>query len=242
MAKDYVNSYLTDMGRELSPPTEDEGKLRARILQHHLREVLPRIARGPAADLGCGRGEAMLALRSLGFEPVVGCEIGAEQLRAGRALGMEMSEEDAVSFVQRLAPQALVTAFDVIEHLEPAYAGALFAAVRNNLRAGGWLVVQCPNAASPFFGSVQYADPTHRTVFGPGILSTELRKAGFADIQVFESSPVPHGFVSAARALLWMGVRGALRAVEAIETGGLGGGPYTRVLLVAARKPVTSSS
>ncbi|MDP9149564.1 MAG: class I SAM-dependent methyltransferase [Myxococcota bacterium] len=240
MAKDYVNTYLSDMGRELTAPTEDDGRLRARVLRHHLRQVLPRIARGPAADLGCGRGEAMLALRSLDFRPVVGCEIGAEQLRAGRGLGMEMSNEDAVSFVRRLPPQALVTAFDVIEHLEPAYAATLFGAVRENLRPGAWFVLQCPNAASPFFGSVQYADPTHRTVFGPGILSTELRKAGFGEVRVFESSPVPHGPVSFARALLWSGLRGALRAVEAVETGNLGGGPYTRVLLAAARKPMVS--
>jgi SAM-dependent methyltransferase len=233
--REYV-TYQTDMGRPVGAPTAEDGRARARVLRHHLRSVLPLMERGPAADIACGRGEAMLALRVLGFAPVIGCEIGAQQLRACREAGLQVVDEDAVTFAKRLPPQALVTALDIIEHLEEAEGEALLSAIQNGLRPGGWLVVQCPNPASPFFGSVQYGDPTHRAVIGPGSLLAKLRRAGFARVVILESEPVPHGPKSVVRALLWKGIRSGMRLYDAIETGSMNGGPYTRVLLAAAEK------
>jgi hypothetical protein len=235
VANPYVG-YLTDMGRPVTPPTAEDGQVRARVLSHHLRHVLPDIKRGPAIDLACGRGEAMLALQSLGFDPVGGCEIGVEQLAASRLAGLRVSDEDAIAFAMRQPPQALITAFDLLEHLEEPDGLALLDAVYRSLSPGGWFVLQCPNAASPFFGSVQYGDPTHRSVIGPGTLTARLRKVGFGRIVMMESEPVPHGPVSLARALLWRGLHVAMRLYEAIETGNVNGGPYTRVLLAAAAK------
>ena len=239
---DYQHSYLTDMGRDIAPPSALDGALRKRVLEFHLRHLLPKISRGPALDVGCGRGEAMLAWKALGFAPVSGCEIGAEQIRAGRAAGMDIEEEDGLAFLRKSRDQALVTAFDVLEHLDAAVCDALLDAAFHALRAGGWLVVQFPNAASPFFGTVQYADPTHRTVLGAPVVAAKLRKIGFRDVRAFESGPVPHGVASRLRLAAWQGIRSVIKIFNVIETGSPGEGPHTRVCLVAAQRPSATSA
>jgi hypothetical protein len=56
--------------------------------------------------------------------------------------------------------------------------------------------------------------------------------AWFAEVGLREVGPVPTGFLSAARWLLWQAVRAAYATVNLIETGAGTDGIYTRVVLV----------
>lgn len=237
MALDFTGTYLSDMGRSAAPPGPQDAALRRRVLGYYLRGVLPDIGRGPACDLGCGRGDTLLALRALGFEPVRGCDLGTEQVQAARAAGLDVEQKDAEAYLRQVPPQALVAAFDVLEHLEPERGEALLGLAFERLRPGGWLLLQFPNALSPFFGSVHFVDPTHRTVLTPQLVGIKLRRLGFHAVRALETGPVPLSLAGRARNLLWRGVRGALRALDAIETGELHGGPYTRVCLLLAQRP-----
>src|SRR5579883_2285562 len=63
----------------------------------------PRSRRGSGCSattsVGCGRGETLSCLRAWGFAPVHGCDIGAEQVAAARAAGLDVAREDAVAYL-----------------------------------------------------------------------------------------------------------------------------------------------
>jgi hypothetical protein len=68
-------------------------------------------------------------------------------------------------------------------------------------------------------------------------LSQILLSSGFNSVDCYEDAPVAHGAVSAARWLLWKGIRTGLRLWVAIETGDLGRNAiFTQNLFAIAKK------
>ena len=137
------------------------------------------------------------------------------------------------------APPALLLAIDLIEHLDKHEALAFIARCADRLAPGGRLVVQTPNAASPFFGAVRYGDYTHEQAFTPASLSALLTRAGLTGVETREAGPVPWGYStrSTVRYCGWRIVRAALALVNLAETRGSGGGIWSRVFLASAIKP-----
>jgi 2-polyprenyl-3-methyl-5-hydroxy-6-metoxy-1,4-benzoquinol methylase len=87
----------------------------------------------------------------------------------------------------------LITGFDVIEHLhKPEVLRFLDAAFRA-LRPGGRLVLQTPNADSPWGTMHRYNDFTHEVCFNPNALSRLLKLAGFDQVEAREAGPVSFG-------------------------------------------------
>jgi hypothetical protein len=69
------------------------------------------------------------------------------------------------------------------------------------LKPGGRLVLQTPNADSPFGVAMRYSDFTHEICFNPNALARLLALHGFGAIEVRELAPVPWATASqAARA------------------------------------------
>lgn len=108
---------------------------------------------------------------------------------------------------------------------------------KTRLNSSGSLILQTPNASSPFFGDVRYGDFTHELAFTPRLLSQLVSRAGFGDIECRETGPVPVGYSikSSIRYVVWQVIRMIICLREMTETGGCGLRIYTRVFLLVAK-------
>lgn len=203
-------------------------------------QFLPADRDASIVDLGCGSGEFLRALSTLGYRSLAGVEMSAEQASAARSAcpDANITLGDCREVLrQSIGRWDVVTMFDVLEHFDKAEVLPLLRDVHASLRAGGAILVQTPNGESPRGGGVIHGDFTHGFVLTAGSLGWLLSLAGFAEYQAFECGPLPHGLVSSLRAGLWKLRRLELIAGDFIETGEASSRIYTRVFGGVARKP-----
>ena len=222
--------------KDAGPRFDEIGAARwGRTYRHYLRHWLPAAADAKIADLACGNGWLLHLLRSQAYVNLTGVDISPEQVRLSRQTGVAVSEEHVMPFLARHEGIFdLITAIDLVEHLTKAEVLQFLDACCGALRPGGRLILQTPNAESPWIGQMRYGDFTHEVAFTPNSLGRLLRLCGFDDVQTRETGPVPHGVPSALRWLAWRGIRLAYKAWNLAETGYPGTGIFTRVFLASA--------
>lgn len=151
-----------------------------------LRDILPKDPDSRILDIGCGMGFALLYFKSRGFSLAEGIDTDPRQIQACREKGLQVHlVEDAVRFLKdRPSTYALITAFDVIEHLPREEQVELTQAIHAALISQGALVCTVPNANSTLASRYRYVDYTHCTSFTECSLEFLLFNAGFRDIRV----------------------------------------------------------
>jgi SAM-dependent methyltransferase len=131
---------------------------------------LPRPAR--ILDAGCGTGSNLPVLVDRGA--VVGVDAGAAPLAFAAAVPRARARLEALPFAD--VQFDLVTALDILEHLDDDVAGARELA--RVVRPGGWLVVFVP--AFRFLWSLQDEVSEHRRRYTRPELVTVLERAGLS--------------------------------------------------------------
>ena len=188
-------------------------------------------------DLGCGSGLLLHLAKEAGYTRLEGIDVSPEQVSAAHALGLPWVREGDVLESLRQAPDATYDAtvsFDVLEHYTKDELLPIVDEVRRVLKPGGRWIIHVPNAQSPFGMSIRYGDFTHEQAFTPNSLTQVLSASGFASVECFEDTPVPHGLKSAGRWVVWKGVKGVLRLWHAAETGEYGPMIVSRNMLAVA--------
>lgn len=187
--------------------------------RQHFGALLPADRNSSIVDLGCGAGALVWWLRKQGYANATGVDISAEQLAMSRSLGLELEQADVLEFLSRRPRQfqALI-ARDLIEHLDKQTAFDFLLACRNALAPGGTLIVQAPNAESPFFGRVRYGDYTHELAFTPSSCRQVMHAAGFAGVRIFPMRPAITGLRSSFRYALWRILEPGLRSIIRVES------------------------
>ena len=204
-----------------------------------VRLPLSRTAR--CLDLGCGAGDLLLALKSLGFRQLIGVDLGPEQVAIARARGVSVVQASIPAYLQSSDESFdLIFAFDVIEHFTKDEVLDLLGLIWRHLNPGGRLIIQTPNALSPWAAHYRYHDLTHEVMFDPFCLESTLRLSAFTEVKLREVGPYAHGIVSAARWTLWKVVKAGYTVLNCIESGNSHGGLYTRNMLVSALKDDTT--
>jgi SAM-dependent methyltransferase len=201
---------------------------------------LPEDRDAPILDIGCGPGIFLALLDSLGYTRVTGVDLSGEQVALARAACPRATvlQGDAREVMARNPGHfALITGFDIVEHFGKDELFPLLETIHAALRPGGRVLLQTPNAASPWGLALRYGDLTHETCFDPRSLGHALRMSGFGEIEARECGPWVHGLKSLVRVALWQAMRAGMAAWNLVETGSTGGGVYTRVFTAAARKP-----
>lgn len=225
--------------RELGADAEATAR-RSRYLRRALQGWLPEHRDASIADLGCGAGEVLAAFESFGYTSLTGVDHSPEQVRLAREIAPQVVAGDLFDYLEgREAEFDLITGFDVIEHLRKDEVLACLDACHLALKPGGRLVLQTPNAESPWASAIRYGDFTHEVCFTPGSLEWLLRLCGFAGVEAREAGPRPIGLLSMGRVLLWRSIRMMLAIWNLAETGSAGSGVYTRVFLMSAVKAST---
>jgi SAM-dependent methyltransferase len=200
-------------------------------------------------DIGCGRGEFLLAARDLGFE-VYGVDFDPRRAADARAAGLDGVNNSSVEeFFSSRAPGAakfeVITFFQFLEHAEdPRGFVRMF---RSALAEGGTIVFDVPNRRR-FLGGVSGAvdePPHHLTKWSARGLEKLLLEEGFAEVRVRSDlypllSLYENIFwraVMAARALLGPGRKAApAAAVGAAKPASLAAAPGLKASLLKAAK------
>lgn len=203
----------------------------------YLRGWLPASKDARIVDLACGYGRLLHFLTSRAYRNVAGVDISPDQVRRARQVIPEVYEANVLEFLEaHPGEHDLLTALDLIEHLNKDEASRFLDACFAALRPGGRLILQTANADSPFGMAIRYGDLTHEICFNVNCLTRLLALHGFTDIKARETGPLPWGysFTSTARWLLWQGIRMGGILWNLVETGYRGDGVLTRNFLIGA--------
>jgi SAM-dependent methyltransferase len=208
--------------------------------RQRLRGWLPSDRTTPILDLGCGAGNVLFLLERLGYTDLTGVDMSPEQIALARKWSPNATiiEGDVREILRRYPGRfGLITGIDLLEHFRKDEIISLLGEILAALRPGGRVIIQTPNAGSPFMGTVVYGDFTHESCFTPISLAEMLGRAGLGDFEARPSGPVVHGLKSFIRWGIWRCVELLLRLWNVAETGSRGSGIYTRVFLAKADKP-----
>ena len=137
-------------------------------------------------DIGCGRGEWLTLLKSVGVS-AAGVDSHPAFVEAGRARGLDMVLGDGIEHLATRPANSLdlVTAFHVIEHLDVETLLALIEAAHDALRIGGCLLLETPNPHNLQMAACDfYNDPTHRRPLPPALVEFLVSASGFERVEI----------------------------------------------------------
>lgn len=149
----------------------------------------------PVVDLGCGRGEWLELMREAGVD-AIGVETNRVMIDLCRERGLEVIEQDALSYLRGLPDESLraVTGFHIIEHLPPETLMLLLDQIMRTLRAGGFVAFETPNPDNLFVsGNYFYFDPSHHHPLPSKLVKLFLESSGFQDVAVTPLHPCVEG-------------------------------------------------
>ncbi|MBA3639815.1 MAG: class I SAM-dependent methyltransferase [Acidobacteria bacterium] len=174
---------------------EDQFRGSQSVIRERQQSYLPFFtdSRGDVLDIGCGRGEFIDLLNAHGI-PARGIDLNHEMAELCRARGLNVTEADAVAYLETLPDDSLggLFAAQVVEHLEPSYLLRLLDLSFAKLQPGGTLVLETLNPAcwTAFFESY-IRDITHRWPLHPETLKYLVTASGFTRASIEFRSPVP---------------------------------------------------
>ena len=208
----------------------------ARARDYYLRGWLPESKQAKIVDLGCGAGELLYFFRQRAYENLCGVDVSPQQVEVATPVVPSVEMGNAIDFVEgAVGEYDLITAFDVIEHFQKHEVLRFLDGCQEALKPGGRLVLQTPNAETPWGTHHRYNDFTHEVCFNPNALTNLLQLCGLSEVEVRETGPVPAGYSakSSVRWMLWQGIRAVLKFYNVVETGNSGSGVFTRVFLAS---------
>jgi O-antigen chain-terminating methyltransferase len=159
-----------------------------RKLRVHLPEIEAAFLRTgedkPVLDLGCGRGEWLELLKSLGI-PAQGVDTNAYQIEQARADGLDVVLADAIATLEQAPDDSLaaITAFHLIEHVPFDTVLWIAREAMRVLAPGGVLLFETPNVRNVLVGATSFHnDPTHLAPRTDAVMSVVFETCGFEAI------------------------------------------------------------
>lgn len=179
--------------RAFMAPTPIERSYYARELRGHA------IAGQPILELGFGNGGFLGHAKEQGAI-LHGTELQPDLAARAVAAGVTLVDSDLAALLPEHSGKfALIAAFDVFEHIEPAALPALLATIAELLGPGGLLIARYPNGQSPFGRVHQHGDRTHCAVLSADIMRQLIADLPFEPVHLGNPAH-PAGFVQSLRA------------------------------------------
>jgi len=210
-----------------------------RAQRYYLHDWLPQDKSARIVDLACGGGKLLYFFKRMGYSNISGVDISPEQVELARQVTPDVDEASVLDWLEAHSDSIdLITGYDIIEHFHKNEVLRFLEACHGALKRGCRLVLQTPNADSPWGTVHRYNDFTHEVGFNPNALSCLLALTGFKDIESRETGPIAlgHSLKSSVRYLIWQTIRAGLKLWNLAETGNTGSGVFTRVFLISAEK------
>jgi SAM-dependent methyltransferase len=144
-------------------------------------------------DVGCGRGEFLELMKEKGIGGY-GIDLESDAVRYCQDSGLEAMQEDAIEHLKGLKDESVDGIFfsQIAEHLTPSELVELIGVAYTKIKGGGYIVAETPNPqclliyASFFFADLSHVQPIH-----PETLKFLLLSAGFKDVEITFTNPVP---------------------------------------------------
>lgn len=158
-----------------------------------INDWMPNNKNAKILDIGCGFGNLLKAFNEAGYKNLTGIDISKKQIVKAKELNPDISFfcTDLITYLKNeINKFDLITAFDVIEHLDKEEALNTLQLIYNALNENGQLIIQTPNGESPWFGAVGYGDFTHEWFYTASSLEDVLLKSGFRNIEFKPSEPL----------------------------------------------------
>ena len=216
----------------------DEYRRWAAACQARITGWLPRDKTAVCLDAGCGPGKFLYLLRQEDYQNISGVDIGSQQAQSARQICPHVKQGDVQEHLNQFVSHFdCITAFDLIEHFRKEELFPRLAALYRALKPGGVLILQTPNAESPWGLTMRYGDFTHEVAFDAHSLEQVLRTADFQAFEARPCGPYASGWKGLARLVIWKGIWSSLALWNLAETGNIGSGIYTRVFMAKVEKP-----
>lgn len=231
--------YATNFQDASETFSEDVALRWGRGYRHYLHGWLPAKKNAVIVDVACGGGKLLYFFKNMEYQNVTGVDISPEQVKLARQVIPTVDEANVLDWLEaHPSTFDLITGLDIIEHLDKSEVLRFLDASFYALKPGGRLILQTPNAETPWGGSIRYGDFTHEVGFTPNLLSRLLNLSGFQDTEARETGPVLWGYsaFSTLRYLNWQSIRMGLKIWNLAETGVAGSGVFTRVFLIKGIK------
>lgn len=149
----------------------------------------------PAIDVGCGRGEFLLACRDAKID-AKGFDVNERSIADLKAKRIDATLAGVPDCFHGVADGTIgsILAMHVVEHIPVELLFALFANAARLLRPGGLLMIETPNAESLVASASDFwRDPTHLAPRHPAALTVLAREYGFAIDEIRAIHPLPEG-------------------------------------------------
>ena len=217
----YDKYYSTHISPRKGEATLGEFRIRAISYQKQFGQLLPKDKKAKIIDIGCGSGSVTWWLQSVGFDNAIGIDISAEQVGIANKLGVNnIFQANIKTFLaDKLEFYDVVIARDVIEHFSKDDLVDVLSLCHGSLKRNGLVILQAPNAESPFFGRIRYGDFTHQIAFTTSSLSQLLRMIGYSGIRFFPKRPLVDSAESFVRVILWKFVELFYKFLLFVEVG-----------------------
>ncbi|MEN9317001.1 MAG: hypothetical protein RIS35_3394, partial [Pseudomonadota bacterium] len=151
--------------------------------------------RGTASciDIGCGRGEWLALLRDRGL-PAVGFDLDHGMVESCARLGLDARAGDGIAWLESCPEGSVdvVTAFQVIEHLDFPGLLRLLDATLRALAPRGVAIFETPNPENLLVGAHTFhIDPSHQRPIPPQTAEFLARQRGFPRVEIRRANPFP---------------------------------------------------
>lgn len=216
--KNYVSTHILPRKGET---TLDIFKSKSVTWQKTFRRFLPEDRNAKIIDAGCGNGSIVWWLQQIGYTEAEGIDISSEQIEIARKLGVrKVYQADLKEFLRtRIQFYDIIILRDVIEHFKKEEIIEILEICCESLKNSGKIIIQVPNAESPFFGRIRYGDFTHEIAFTMSSLSQLLRMIGFTEIGFYPIEPLIYGLKSFVRFVLWKIIEAYFKFLLFVELG-----------------------
>lgn len=234
----YEKYFSTHVLHRKGQPSLDQFNQRAVYYQRVWGRFFPGDKNARIIDIGCGTGSLIWWLQQSGFTSAEGIDISPEQIEIARGFGITNIEQaELKTFLATKATEYdVVILRDVLEHFTKEDIVKALEVCHAALRRGGIIILQVPNAETPFFGRIRYGDFTHEIAFSASSLQQLLHVMGFGEVRVYSTPPIVTGPRSLLRFLLWRGVEVLYRVLLFAETGRLNSVVTESIIAVARRR------
>lgn len=236
----YERYWSSHVAHRKGEASLDAFRRRGRVWQKHFAALLPADRQARIVDVGCGLGALVWWLQQRRYERVTGIDISDEQLAIARELGVRgVVKADLRSFLAEQPERFdVIILRDVVEHFPRREIVHILGLSRKALRPGGRVILQVPNAESPFFGRIRYGDFTHELAFSSTSVVQVLNMVGFDHIEVRPVPPVAETPRGRLRMPLWKLVETFYKGLLFAELGRGGQRIVTQDLIAVAQRPV----
>lgn len=236
----YVNYVSTHIAPRKGRADLDEFRKRAIIYQKQFGRFLPKDRTSKIIDLGCGNGSIVWWLQQGGFLNAEGTDVSAEQVKAAKDLDLKnIKQGNLFEYIKnKKAFYDVIFLRDVIEHFNKEEIMLMLEFCYNSLTDNGIIIIQAPNAESPFGSRMRYGDFTHETSFTGASLSQILRSVGFNSIEGHPVELVVHGLKSLVRFILWKAIESFYKFLLLVESGRSEKIVTQNIIAVAKKKSV----